>query len=117
VSSVSGREIDFAAGPYGTIKAALIHYMQGLAYQLAGKGIRANAVSPGNTYFPGGVWANIETSVPELFSTAMALNPTGRMGTPDEIARTVVFVSSPAASRTSGANILVDGALTRGVQL
>jgi NAD(P)-dependent dehydrogenase (short-subunit alcohol dehydrogenase family) len=116
VSSVSGREIDFAAGPYGTIKAALIHYVQGLAYQLADKGIRANTVSPGNTYFEGGVWANIEQNLPDLFSTAMALNPTGRMGTPEEIARTVVFVSSPVSSRTSGANILVDGALTRGVQ-
>jgi NAD(P)-dependent dehydrogenase (short-subunit alcohol dehydrogenase family) len=116
VSSVSGREIDFAAGPYGTLKAALIHYMQGLAHQLADKGIRANSVSPGNTYFEGGVWANIEQNVPELFSAAMALNPTGRMGTPDEIARTVVFLSSPASSRTSGANVLVDGALSRGVQ-
>jgi 3-oxoacyl-[acyl-carrier protein] reductase len=116
VSSVSGREIDFAAGPYGTIKAALIHYMQGLANQLAGKGIRANAVSPGNTYFEGGVWASIEQGNPELFSTAIGLNPTGRMGTPDEIARTVVFVASPASSRTSGANVLVDGALSRGVQ-
>jgi len=110
------REIDFAAGPYGTFKAALIHYLQGLAHQLADKGIRANAVSPGNTYFDGGVWANIEQNLPDLFSSAMALNPSGRMGTPEEIARTIVFVSSPAASRTSGANILVDGALSRGVQ-
>jgi NAD(P)-dependent dehydrogenase (short-subunit alcohol dehydrogenase family) len=117
VSSVSGREIDFAAGPYGTMKAALIHYMQGLANQLADKRIRANSVSPGNTYFAGGVWANIEQNLPDLFSAAMALNPTGRMGTPDEIARTVVFVASPASGRTSGANILVDGALSRGVQL
>jgi NAD(P)-dependent dehydrogenase (short-subunit alcohol dehydrogenase family) len=117
VSSVSGREIDFAAGPYGTLKAAVIHYMQGLAHQLADKGIRANSVSPGNTYFDGGVWANIEHNLPDLYSTALALNPTGRMGTPDEIARTVVFVSSPASNRTSGANILVDGALSRGVQL
>ncbi|MCP6324509.1 SDR family oxidoreductase, partial [Klebsiella pneumoniae] len=31
ISSVSGREIDFAAGPYGAFKAALIHYAQGLA--------------------------------------------------------------------------------------
>jgi 3-oxoacyl-[acyl-carrier protein] reductase len=116
VSSVSGREIDFAAGPYGTFKAALIHYMQGLAHQLADKGIRANAVSPGNTYFDGGVWSNIEQNLPDLFSSAMALNPSGRMGTPEEIARTIVFVSSPASSRTSGANILVDGALSRGVQ-
>jgi NAD(P)-dependent dehydrogenase (short-subunit alcohol dehydrogenase family) len=42
ISSVSGREIDFAAGPYGVFKAALVHYMQGLANQLASKGIRAN---------------------------------------------------------------------------
>ncbi len=116
VASVSGREIDFAAGPYGTIKAALIHYVQGLAHQLADRGIRANAVSPGNTYFPGGVWNSIETGNPELFATAVGLNPTGRMGTAEEIARTVAFVASPASSRTSGANVLVDGALTRGVQ-
>jgi 3-oxoacyl-[acyl-carrier protein] reductase len=38
VSSVSGREIDFGAGPYGMFKAALIHYMQGLAHQLATRG-------------------------------------------------------------------------------
>ncbi|HEU5265096.1 MAG TPA: SDR family oxidoreductase, partial [Jatrophihabitans sp.] len=117
VSSVSGREIDFAAGPYGTLKAALIHYVQGLAYQLASKGIRANAVSPGNVYFPGGVWNSIEHANPELFATALGLNPTGRMGTAEEVARTVVFVASPLSSRTSGANVVVDGALTRGVQL
>jgi len=46
ISSVSGREIDFAAGPYGTMKAAIIHYTQGLAFRLAGKGVRANTVSP-----------------------------------------------------------------------
>ena len=56
ISSVSGREIDFASGPYGAFKAAIIHYTQGLAFHLAGKGIRANTVSPGNTYFEGGVW-------------------------------------------------------------
>jgi 3-oxoacyl-[acyl-carrier protein] reductase len=116
VSSVSGREIDFAAGPYGTIKAALIHYMQGLANQLASKGIRANTVSPGNTYFEGGVWESIKLSNPDFFASALDLNPSGRMATPDEIARTVVFIASPASSRTSGANILVDGALSRGVQ-
>ena len=38
MSSVSGREIDFASGPYGTMKAAIIHYTQGIAYNLAAKG-------------------------------------------------------------------------------
>jgi len=116
VSSVSGREIDFAAGPYGVFKAAIIHYTQGLAFQLAAKGIRANSLSPGNTYFAGGVWENIQQQVPDLFAQAMALNPTGRMARPEEIARAAVFLASPAASFITGANLLVDGALTRGVQ-
>jgi NAD(P)-dependent dehydrogenase (short-subunit alcohol dehydrogenase family) len=116
ISSVSGREIDFAAGPYGTFKAAIIHYTQGLAHQLAGKGIRANTLSPGNTYFDGGVWQSIEQGNPELFSQAMALNPTGRMAKPEEIARGVAFLASPAASFVTGTNLVVDGALTRGVQ-
>jgi 3-oxoacyl-[acyl-carrier protein] reductase len=117
ISSVSAREIDFAAGPYGAFKAALVHYMQGLAYQLAPRGIRANAVSPGNVYFEGGVWEHIERNDPKLFAESLALNPTGRMARPQEIANAVAFVASPAASFMSGANIVVDGALTRGVQL
>ena len=116
VSSVSAREIDFAAGAYGTFKAAIVHYTQGLAYQLAAKGIRANSISPGNTYFPGGVWENIEQSNPALYAEALALNPTGRMAQPEEIARAAVFLASPAASFITGSNLLVDGALTRGVQ-
>ena len=116
ISSVSGREVDFAAGPYGAFKAALIHYAQGLAFQLAPKNIRANTVSPGNTYFPGGVWERIEKGNPALFAQSLALNPTGRMGTPAEVARAVVFLASPAASFITGTNLVVDGALTRGVQ-
>jgi 3-oxoacyl-[acyl-carrier protein] reductase len=117
ISSVSGREIDFASGAYGAFKAALVHYTQGLAYHLAGSGIRANTVSPGNTYFPGGVWSQIETGNPELFSMALGLNPTGRMGTPQEMANAVAFIASPRASFITGANLVVDGALTKGVQL
>jgi NAD(P)-dependent dehydrogenase (short-subunit alcohol dehydrogenase family) len=117
ISSVSGREVDFAAGAYGAMKAALVHYAQGLAFQLAGKGIRANTVSPGNTYFEGGVWARIERDNPAFFAQALALNPTGRMGKPEEMARAAVFLASPAASFVSGTNLVVDGALTRGVQL
>jgi 3-oxoacyl-[acyl-carrier protein] reductase len=115
VSSVSGVEVDFAAGSYGAFKAALIHYSKGLSNQLIGKGIRVNAVSPGNTYFEGGLWQNIERNVPDLFKTAMGLNPTGRMGTPQEVAVGVVFLASPVASRISGANLLIDGALAKAV--
>ena len=117
ISSVTGRESDFASGPYGTAKTAIVGYVHGLAMQLAEKGIRANTVSPGNTYFEGGLWESIETGNPELFETAVGLNPTGHMGTPEETAAPVVFLASPRASRVSGTNLVVDGALTRGIQL
>jgi 3-oxoacyl-[acyl-carrier protein] reductase len=117
VSSVSGREVDFTGPAYGAMKAALIHYAQRLAYQHAPKMIRVNAVSPGNTYFDGGIWQNIETNLPDLFKSALSLNPTGRMAKPEEIGRGIVFLASPASSFTTGTNLVIDGALTKGVQL
>ena len=112
ISSVSGFEVDFAAGSYGAIKAALIHYGKGLSRQLVAKGIRVNVVSPGNTYFDGGIWQNIEKNVPDLYSATLKVNPTGKFGTPQEVANGVVFISSPVASRISGTNLVIDGALT-----
>ncbi len=112
ISSVSGFEVDFAAGSYGAIKAALIHYAKGLSRQLVGKGIRVNCVSPGNTYFEGGIWQNIENNMPDLFASTVKANPTGKLGTAEEVANGVVFLSSPKASRISGTNLVIDGALT-----
>jgi len=63
------------------------------------------------------VWHQIERNNPALFTAARSLNPTGRMGRPEEMARAVVFLASPAASFITGTNLVVDGALTRGVQL
>ena len=116
ISSVSGREIDFTGPAYGAFKAALIHYAHGLAHKLAPKAIRVNSVSPGNIYFEGGIWQSVERGNPDLFRTALSLNPTGRMGTPEEVARGVVFLASPASSYTTGTNLVIDGALTKGVQ-
>ena len=112
ISSVSGFEVDFAAGSYGAIKAALIHYAKGLSRQLVGKRIRVNCVSPGNTYFDGGIWQTIEKSMPDLFASTLKVNPTGKFGTAQEVADGVVFLSSPRASRISGTNLVIDGALT-----
>ena len=112
ISSVSGFEVDFAAGSYGAFKAALIHYAKGLSRQLVGKGIRVNCVSPGNTYFDGGIWQTIEKNMPDLFNSTLKVNPTGKFGSPAEVANGVVFLSSPVASRISGTNLVIDGALT-----
>jgi 3-oxoacyl-[acyl-carrier protein] reductase len=117
ISSVSGREADFAAGPYATMKTAIMGYIKGLAFQQAGRGVRANVVSPGNTYFEGGFWHGAERNMPDLYASQLAQNPTGRMGRPEEMARAVVFLSSPASGFTTGAHLLVDGALSHGIQL
>ena len=46
----------------------------------------------------------------------MARNPTGRMGKPEEVADAAVFLASPRASFITGANLIVDGAITQRVQ-
>jgi 3-oxoacyl-[acyl-carrier protein] reductase len=79
--------------------------------------IRVNSVSPGNTYFEGGFWQSAEKNLPDIFKQALALNPTGRMAKAEEIGRGIVFLASPASSFTTGTNLVIDGALTRGVQL
>src|SRR3954452_9109164 len=117
VSSVAARESGGFSGPYGTMKTALVGYVSGLALQLAGRGVRANVVSPGTTYFPGGLWQGIERGDPGGFAAALGWNPTGRMGGPEEMAKAVVFLTSPASGFTTGAHLVVDGAFTRGIQL
>ncbi|ERK06176.1 3-oxoacyl-[acyl-carrier protein] reductase [Pantoea sp. AS-PWVM4] len=116
ISSVSGREVDMFAEPYGVLKSALIHYGKTLSAKLAPEKIRVNTVSPGNVYFVDGVWGKIERETPDLFAECLAMNPMGRMARPDEVAKAVLFLASSAASFTTGTNLTVDGGLTKGVQ-
>jgi 3-oxoacyl-[acyl-carrier protein] reductase len=97
---------------YGAIKGALVHYIKGVSKQNASKHIRANVVSPGMVYFEGGVWDTIEQETPQFFKDSLARNPMGRMATPLDIARAVVFLASPCSSFTTGTNLFVDGAIT-----
>jgi NAD(P)-dependent dehydrogenase (short-subunit alcohol dehydrogenase family) len=46
----------------------------------------------------------------------MAGNPMGRMASPDDIARAVAFIASPAAAFITGANLVIDGGYTRRIQ-
>ncbi|MCE9524024.1 MAG: SDR family oxidoreductase [Alphaproteobacteria bacterium] len=114
ISSVSAAETQ-AGSAYGGIKAALIHYAKGLSREFAKRRVRVNVVSPGTIYFKGGVWHMIEQNMPDRYNASMKANPTGRMGTPQEIANAAVFLSSPVSSFTTGANLIVDGAITQRV--
>ena len=117
IASISGVEdYGWQESAYGTMKAALLYAMKSLANDLAPKGIRANVVSPGTIYFKDGVWGRTERDDPAGFKAALAANPMGRMGRPEEIADTVAFVVSARASFMAGANVVVDGAFTRRVQ-
>jgi 3-oxoacyl-[acyl-carrier protein] reductase len=98
---------------YGAMKAALHFYIKSLARAVAPKGIRANVVSPGSTFFEGGAWDRIKSEQPERFLNAVAMIPMGRMARPEEIANVVAFTASPAASYVTGANLVVDGSFTR----
>jgi 3-oxoacyl-[acyl-carrier protein] reductase len=116
VGSTAMAEIYGPTRSYAAVKAALVPYIKGLARNLAAKNIRANLVSPGNVYFKGGVWNVVEQRNPEMFAQMLARNPTGRMGTPEEVANAVVFLASPRASFITGTNLIIDGALTQRVQ-
>ncbi len=81
ISSVSGEEdYGYGAVSYGTMKAALFFYVKSLARHVAPKGIRANIVSPGTTYFKGGYWHTVELNDPERFVRNIAENPHGPHG-------------------------------------
>lgn len=111
VSSISAMEVD-EPDAYSSLKAALHPYVKGLSRAHAGNGIRANLVSPGTIYFEDGFWGEVKREQPDYFARMIGLNPLGRMGSPEEIGRVVVFVASPAASFMTGANIVVDGGMT-----
>lgn len=102
--------------PYSAMKAALISYMSSLSRELAPFGIRVNCVSPGEIYFKGGFWERIKHEDPKLYNATLKNNPMTRFGTPEEVARGVLFLASPMASYISGTNLLIDGAGREHVQ-
>jgi NAD(P)-dependent dehydrogenase (short-subunit alcohol dehydrogenase family) len=94
---------------YGPMKAALVNYAGQLAARHGPAGVRINAVSPGPILHEGGEWARIRSAKPALFEMASKLSALGRLGTPQEVARAVVFLCSPAASYITGSNLRIDG--------
>ena len=116
MSSTAGVETFLVPQAFNALKGALLVYSKQLGQALGGKGIRVNAVSPGPIAFPGGNWEAIKAMAPELYDATLAQFVLGRWGGPEEVAKTIVFLASPASSYTTGTNVVIDGGYTKRVQ-
>jgi 2-deoxy-D-gluconate 3-dehydrogenase len=124
ISSVDGMLPCLGTGD-DSAKAAVIHFTRSLAVDLAPHGIRVNGVAPGNVPVPTlrkihsgelpPLWP-VDSSTTGLMGPMMkqrsANIPIGRKGTPDDIAHSVLFLASAAASYVTGHTIVVDGGWT-----
>ena len=108
VSSIAARN---GGGPgatvYAAAKAAVACMTKGLARELAPKGIRVNAVSPGtvDNYF------HEKHSTREILDNVVTQTPAGRLGTNEEVADTILFLCSEASRYTYGQTIEINGGL------
>ena len=112
ISSMAGVVATPQLPPYGAEKAAMTHYMKTLSKMLIKDAVRVNTVSPGDIIFEGGNWDNLRINNPEAFKRVLRRNPRGTLGTPEEIAQVVTFLSSPMASLVNGGHLVVDGGST-----
>ena len=106
ISSVVGATGNPGQGNYAAAKAGMIGMSKSLAYEVASRGITVNAVAPGF----------IETAMTEKLTDDQRAGilgnvPAGRMGTPEEIAASVLFLASPEAGYVTGSTLHVNGGL------
>jgi 3-oxoacyl-[acyl-carrier protein] reductase len=117
VASISGLEADPSPDfGYTAAKAGLIAHAKKLGVMSAPRGIRVNAIAPGSIEFPGGVWSMVKDSQPEVYESVRASIPSGRLGTPEEVADVAVFLVSPRAAWVTGECVSVDGGQHRGMR-
>jgi NAD(P)-dependent dehydrogenase (short-subunit alcohol dehydrogenase family) len=104
IASVAARTSAGISGtvPYGATKGALVTFTRGLSDEVAPEGIRVNSVSPG------AIATEMSAATPGAKELAVH-SPIGRIGRPDEIAATVSWLISPAASFVTGSDITVSG--------
>jgi NAD(P)-dependent dehydrogenase (short-subunit alcohol dehydrogenase family) len=109
ISSGAATRARPGAAHYCTSKAALEMATKACAVELAGQGVRVNAVAPGFVE----VGSPVNPVTPE-YAAAVAVNPLGRPGQVDEIAAAVVWLASAEAAFVTGAVLRVDGGATAG---
>ena len=116
IASIAGVETIAAPPPYACAKTALLSYMKNTAPLVAKYGVRMNAISPGNIFFPEGTWDKKIRENPILTQKYIQENvPLQRFGTPDDVGLLVCYLASDDASFITGANFIVDGGQTRSI--
>jgi NAD(P)-dependent dehydrogenase (short-subunit alcohol dehydrogenase family) len=110
VASVHSFNIIPGCFPYPVAKHAVIGLVRALAIEYAAKGIRVNAIAPGyiETQLVLDHWASFPDPEAER-RRACALHPPGRIGRPEEVAMTAVFLGSDEAPFINAATIMIDG--------
>lgn len=109
IASIAGVSVGFPGlVHYCTTKAGIMGFTRALALEMAPYNIHVNAVAPGAIRTPG-----VKAGLTKDAAAGMIhIIPEGRMGKPVEIAETVAFLASDAASYVLGQTIIVDGGLT-----
>jgi len=106
ISSIVGATGNPGQGNYAAAKAGMIGMSKSLAYEVASRGITVNAVAPGFI-----ATAMTDKLNDDQKSGIMDQIPAGRMGSPEEIAAAVLYLSSNEASYTTGATLHVNGGM------
>jgi NAD(P)-dependent dehydrogenase (short-subunit alcohol dehydrogenase family) len=112
VSSTLGLKPTANTGAYSAIKAAMVNWTQSLALELGSSGIRVNCVCPGIVDTPiHGFHSQAESEKATTLSAMGPLQPLGRIGTSEELAKSLCFLASDDSSWTTGAVLNVDGGI------